>query len=78
LLQYATAEARAAHGELTRQRMSTTVVRGRLLDGWARQHAPQLIALREAWQNASPEIRKQFLAEVASVTPKEQGGKSDG
>jgi hypothetical protein len=73
-LQYATPEARAAHGDLTRQKMSTPVVRGHLLDTWARRYAPQLIVLREAWQNAAPEIRQQFLAEVANVVPKEQGG----
>jgi hypothetical protein len=37
----------------------------------ARANAPELVALREAWRQASPEIRGRFLAETASVVPKD-------
>jgi hypothetical protein len=74
LIQFATPEARAAHGELTRQKMNSLSVRQRVQDGLARANAPQLIVLREAWRNAPAEIRKRFLSEIASVVPTEDGG----
>jgi hypothetical protein len=71
LLQFATPEARAAHGELTRQKMNSLSVRQRVQDGLARANAPQLVVLREAWRNAPAEIRKRFLTEIVSVVPTE-------
>jgi hypothetical protein len=64
LLQYATPESRAAHGELTRQRMNSPEVRQRVQEALATTHAPQLVVLREAWRNASSDIRKKFLSEI--------------
>jgi hypothetical protein len=63
LLQYATPESRRRHGELTRERMAAPEVRQQLRD--AATLLPQLVVLREAWRNASVDIRARFLAEIA-------------
>jgi len=64
--QFASPEARAAHGELTRQAMQAPGVRERIVAGMkgARKHALQLDALQESWRRASESVRLQFLAEI--------------
>jgi hypothetical protein len=53
LLQYATPESRAAHGQLTRVKMNAVIA-----------NAPALVVLREARRNAPADIRKKFLSEI--------------
>jgi len=69
LLQFASPEARKAHGALTRKRMAAPAVRQRIREGVERAAARELIVLREAWRNAPPEVRERFLAEIACVAP---------
>jgi hypothetical protein len=71
LLQYATPEARAAHAELTRRKMVASEAlqaqarkRERDRQAFALANAPQLVVLREAWRNASADIRNKFLSEI--------------
>lgn len=68
-LKYATPEARIAHGELTRQKMTAPGVRERIRGGMERDNVRKLAALREAWRRAQWCVREQFLAEVARVVP---------
>lgn len=75
LLQYATADARATHSELTRRKMAAPTVKQRIREGMARAAAPELVALRQAWRHAPASIRKKFLSEVAVIAEAPPGAR---
>jgi hypothetical protein len=66
--QFASPAKRAAHSELTREKMSDPAVRERIRAGMARAAERELASLREAWRRAPQKVREQFLAEIAVAT----------